>query len=72
MNHGLVEAPIIRIPEPAMDHHVAGKAQMVLIGLAGREWLAVVLSVRVDNAPTLPTSDALHRSSKRACFPLTV
>ena len=27
---------------------------MILIGLAGGEWLAVVLSVSVDDAPTLP------------------
>jgi hypothetical protein len=55
-----------------MDHHVTGEAQMILIGLAGGEWLTVVLSVRVDDAHALPASDALHGSSKRACFPLTV
>jgi hypothetical protein len=71
-DYRLVVMPVLWAAEPTMDHHVAGEAQMILIGLAGREWLAVVLSVRVDNAPALPTSDALHRSSKLACFPLTV
>ena len=64
--------PVLLAAEPTMDHHVAGEAQMILIGLAGGEWLAVVLSVSVDDAPTLPASDALHGSSKRTYFPLTV
>lgn len=71
-DYGLVVTPVLLAAEPTMDHHVAGKAQMVLIGLAGGEWLAVILSVPVDDAPTLPASDAPHRSSKRAGFPLTV
>jgi hypothetical protein len=54
-----------------MDHHVTGEAQMILIGLAGGEGLAVILSVRVDDAPLLPAGDAPDRSSKHARFPLT-
>jgi hypothetical protein len=71
-NDPSVVAPIVGVLKPAMDHHVTGEAQMILIGLAGGEWLAVVLGVRVDDAPALPASDALRRSSKRACFPLAV
>jgi hypothetical protein len=69
-NYGLVVLPGLRAPKPAMDHHVAGEAQMILIGLAGGEWLRIVFGVRVDDAPALPTSDALHRASKNACLPL--
>jgi len=71
MDYGLVVAPIIRVPKPAVDHHVTGEAQMILIGPAGGEGLAVVLSVRVDDAPALSASDALHGASKRARLPLT-
>jgi len=70
-NYGLVVLPSLRVPEPAMDHHVTGEAQMILIGLAGGEGLAVILSVRVDDAPLLPAGDAPDRSSKHARFPLT-
>jgi hypothetical protein len=71
-NDPSVVVPIIEVLEPTMDHHVAGEAQMVLIGLAGGEGLAVVLSVRVDESLALPASGALDRSSKRPRFPLTV
>ncbi len=59
LNHRFVVAPVIRIFEPAMNHHVAGETQVELIGLAGGEWFAVVLSVRIDDAPMLTTGGAL-------------
>jgi len=71
-DYGFVVMPVLLAAEPTMDHHVAGKAQMELVGLAGGEGLRIVLSVRIDDAPALPAGDALHGASKRARLPLTV
>ena len=72
LDHGLVVAPIIRVPEPVMDHHVARKAQVILIRFADGEGFAVVLRMSVDDAPLLPASDAPDWSSERTRSPLTV
>jgi hypothetical protein len=72
LDHRFVVAPIIRTLEPAMDHHVAGKAQVELIGFAGIEWFAVVLSMRVDDTLILSASEALSRARKHARMPLAI
>jgi hypothetical protein len=70
--HRLVVAPIIGRAEPAMDHHVAGKAQVELIGFAGSKWLAVVFGMCFDDTFILCASDTLHRTHKHARPPLAI
>ena len=72
LDHCFVVAPIIRVSKSAMDHHVAGKAQVELIGFAGSEWLAVVLGMCVDDTLILSASDALHRAGKHSGLPLAI
>lgn len=72
LDHRFVIEPIIRVSEPAMDHHVAGKAQMELIGFAGSKWLAVVLGMRVDDALTLSAGGTLRRARKHSRLPLAI
>ena len=72
LDHCFVVAPIIRVSKSAMDHHVAGKAQVELIGFAGSEWLAVVLSMRVNDALILSAGGTLRRAREDARPPSTI
>lgn len=64
--------PLVLIVEAAVHHHVALKAQVVLISLARCKGLAVVLRMRIDDAVLLSTGMADAGTLQFARAPLAV